>query len=105
MLELDGQSLALSLGHNHIVINSGSAVSDQAIPMILEDNEPLFQYPFDAYEVDITISANIVNATDPDNVLVSENACANSCFACQQLLGFASEDNPNLGFNRPHAVP
>jgi hypothetical protein len=74
VLELDGQSLALTLGHNHMMVASGTAFSNQPITMILDDIIPIFQYPFDMYEFDIRISADIINSTDPENVLVGDKA-------------------------------
>ena len=74
VLELDGQTLALTLGSNNLEISSGSTFSDQSITMIVDDTVPLYQYPFDVYLASMAISANVVNTTDPANVTVRTTA-------------------------------
>ena len=72
MLDLDGDlSLVVTLGHQALEFNSGQVISDQNVVIIAEDTVPLYCYPFDEYNVEMSVRSYLLNHTSDMDIIVA----------------------------------
>ncbi|KAG2434675.1 hypothetical protein HXX76_007568 [Chlamydomonas incerta] len=58
----DGMDLVVQLGtHQSLKLKQGDSLGDTSVVMILEDESPLFNYPFDKYSLAFNVSVHVVN--------------------------------------------